>query len=157
MSLFLPRFTMRNAPHGVKAFSTSVASRASVNKVMLVGNVGRDPEFQEFPAKEGQNAAPSGYWRFTLATNKRSKRDDGSFREDTQWHRITVRNIYLNDRVKKGAVVAVEGEIRYWQSENGRSGTEIVNGKHHAPIAVIKQATRFEDPTGSYGSYAGER
>ena len=56
---------------------------ASVNKVILVGNLGRDPELRYIPS--GQAVA-----NFTLATNERWRDKEGNNQERTEWHRIVV-------------------------------------------------------------------
>jgi single-strand DNA-binding protein len=100
---------------------------ASVNKVILIGNLGRDPELRY--TKNGQAVA-----NFTLATTERfSPREGGEAREQTEWHRIvtwgkTAENCaqYLS----KGRSVYVEGRIqsREWEDKDGnkRSTTEVV-------------------------------
>ena len=98
-----------------------------VNKVILVGNLGRDPEVRSTPA--GQSVA-----EFTLATNRKWKDREGNRQEQTEWHSIVcwgrqaeVAGQYLT----KGKQIYVEGRIqtRSWedkQSGEKRYKTEIV-------------------------------
>lgn len=99
---------------------------ASVNKVILIGNLGRDPELRTFPSG-GQVANVS------LATTETWKdRQTGERRELTEWH-----NLVFSDRLaeiaaqylKKGSPVYIEGRIRTrkWQDQSGqdRYTTEI--------------------------------
>ncbi|MDH5857992.1 single-stranded DNA-binding protein [Lampropedia aestuarii] len=99
---------------------------ASVNKVILVGNLGRDPELRTFPSG-GQVA------NISIATTEQWKdRQSGERRELTEWH-----NVVFNDRLaeiasqylRKGSSVYVEGRLRTrkWQDQNGqdRYTTEI--------------------------------
>ncbi|KAI9101021.1 hypothetical protein DFS34DRAFT_453255 [Phlyctochytrium arcticum] len=109
------------------AFSTTRPTLKGINKVILVGNLGNDPEYHEFPVKEGQTVDPAraGYWKLSLATSKSKRNEDGTFTDDTQWHRIKVYKPNLNDRVRKGATVYIEGELKYWHTEDGKNGVEI--------------------------------
>ncbi|HSV78213.1 MAG TPA: single-stranded DNA-binding protein [Ramlibacter sp.] len=83
---------------------------ASVNKVILVGNCGRDPEVRYLPS--GQAVA-----NVTLATSSRRKdRTSGETVEDTQWHRITFYDRLAEiagEYVKKGRPIYVEGRLKY--------------------------------------------
>ena len=90
---------------------------AYLNKVFLLGNLGRDPEI-----KVTQNSKK--FARFTLATTKRYRAADGEKKEDTQWHSVTfwgkgAETIERLD-IRKGAQLLVEGEVTYrkWD-ENG--------------------------------------
>ena len=83
---------------------------AYLNKVFLLGNLGRDPEI-----KVTQNA--NKFARFTLATTKRFLGADGETKEDTQWHSVTfwgkgAETIERLD-IRKGAQLLVEGEVTY--------------------------------------------
>ena len=90
---------------------------AYLNKVFLLGNLGRDPEI-----KETQNAKK--FARFTLATTKRYRAADGETKEDTQWHSVTFwgKGAETIERleIRKGEQLLIEGEVTYrkWD-ENG--------------------------------------
>lgn len=100
---------------------------ASVNKVILIGNLGRDPELRY--TQGGQAVA-----NFTLATTERfTGRDGGERQERTEWHRITAwgRTAELCAQyLSKGRSVYVEGRLqtREWEDKEGqkRRTTEIV-------------------------------
>lgn len=100
---------------------------ASVNKVILIGNLGRDPELRY--TQGGQAVA-----NFTLATTERfSGRDGGERQERTEWHRVTAwgRTAELCAQyLSKGRSVYVEGRLqtREWEDKEGqkRRTTEIV-------------------------------
>ena len=83
---------------------------ASVNKVILIGNCGRDAEVRHLPS--GQPVA-----NVSLATTTRRKdRNTGEMVEDTQWHRITFYERLAEvarDYVKKGRAIYVEGRLKY--------------------------------------------
>ena len=93
---------------------------ASVNKVILVGNCGRDPEIRYLPS--GQAVA-----NVTLATSsKRKDKTSGELVEDTQWHRITFFDRLAEiagEYVKKGRPIYVEGRLKYGKFTN-KDGVE---------------------------------
>ncbi|HXE48719.1 MAG TPA: single-stranded DNA-binding protein [Ramlibacter sp.] len=83
---------------------------ASVNKVILVGNCGRDPEIRYLPS--GQAVA-----NVSVATSsKRKDKNTGETIEDTQWHRVTFYDRLAEiagEYVKKGRPIYVEGRLKY--------------------------------------------
>ena len=83
---------------------------ASVNKVILVGNCGRDPEIRYLPS--GQAVA-----NISIATSsKRKDKTSGEYIDDTQWHRVTFYDRLAEiagEYVKKGRPVYVEGRLKY--------------------------------------------
>jgi single-strand DNA-binding protein len=93
---------------------------ASVNKVILVGNCGRDPEIRYLPS----GAAVANV---TLATSsKRKDKSSGETVEDTQWHRITFYDRLAEiagEYVKKGRPIYVEGRLKYGKY-TGQDGVE---------------------------------
>ena len=93
---------------------------ASVNKVILVGNCGRDPEIRYLPS--GQAVA-----NVSVATSSRRKdRNTGETVEDTQWHRITFYDRLAEiagEYVKKGRPIYVEGRLKYGKYTD-QSGVE---------------------------------
>ena len=98
----------------------------SLNKVIIIGNLGRDPEVKYLPS--GQAVA-----NFTVATNERWQGKDGKPQERTEWHRIVVYGKQAEncgEYLSKGRSVCVEGRLqtREWDDKNGqkRTTTEIV-------------------------------
>ena len=99
---------------------------ASVNKVILVGNLGRDPEMRSFPS--GDQVA-----NVTLATtNKWRDKQTGEQRDHTEWHRLVFNGKLAEiagQYLRKGSQIYVEGSIRTrkWQAQDGqeRYSTEI--------------------------------
>jgi single-strand DNA-binding protein len=90
---------------------------ASVNKVILIGNVGRDPEIRF--TQSGEPIA-----NFTLATNEVWNDKSGQKQERTEWHRVEVFGKtaqVVRDYVTKGRPVYIEGSIRYeeWTDKDG--------------------------------------
>jgi single-strand DNA-binding protein len=99
---------------------------ASVNKVILVGNLGRDPELRYI--QSGQAVA-----NFSVATNEKWKDKDGNNQERTEWHRVIVWGKSAENcaqYLQKGRPVYVEGKLqtRDWEDREGnkRTTTEIV-------------------------------
>lgn len=100
----------------------------SVNKVILVGNLGKDPEIRSF--QNGGRVAS-----FSIATSENWKdKSTGERKEKTEWHRISVLNDKLVEIVerylKKGAKVYIEGQLetRKWTDKDGHEkySTEVV-------------------------------
>lgn len=96
-----------------------------VNKVILIGNLGRDPELR---FTQGGTAVAN----FSLATTERAKRD-GEWTDHTEWHNIVVFGKSAENSsnfLSKGSTVYIEGRIqsRKWQDKEGhdRTTTEIV-------------------------------
>ncbi len=102
----------------------------SLNKVILIGNVGRDPDVKYFD--NGNSQA-----NFTLATNERgyTLANGTQIPERTDWHNVVIRRDqvpFVEKYVKKGSSVMVEGKIRYRDYEKDgirRYVTEIIADK----------------------------
>jgi single-strand DNA-binding protein len=111
----------------------------SVNKVILVGNLGKDPEVRS--TQDGSKIV-----NLTLATSETwNDRASGERKEKTEWHRVVV----FNDRVadvaerflKKGAKIYVEGSLqtRKWTDQQGqeRYTTEVVIGRFNGQLTML--------------------
>ena len=101
----------------------------SLNKAMLIGNVGRDPEVRYLDGQSGNAKVAT----FTLATTERYRDRNGEVRENTEWHNIVAwrNNADVAEKfVKKGTQLYIEGRIRTrsWDDQNGskRYTTEII-------------------------------
>jgi single-strand DNA-binding protein len=111
----------------------------SVNKVILVGNLGRDPE-----VRHTQDGTP--IVNLSVATSE-SWRDRGSGerKERTEWHRVVIFNERLGEvaqkYLKKGSKVYLEGQLqtRKWQDQSGqdRYTTEVVLGKFRGELTML--------------------
>ena len=116
-----------------------------VNKVILVGNLGRDPEVRSTPS--GQNVAT-----FSIATNRKWRDRDGNRQEQTEWHNIVcwgrqaeVAGQYLT----KGRQIFVEGRLQTRSWEDKQSGekkykTEVICDN----FQMLGQRGDFEDRQG---------
>jgi single-strand DNA-binding protein len=111
----------------------------SVNKVILVGNMGKDPEVRT--TQDGTKIV-----NLTLATSETwNDRASGERKEKTEWHRVVI----FNDRVadvaekylKKGAKIYVEGSLqtRKWTDQSGqeRYTTEVVIGRFNGNLTML--------------------
>jgi single-strand DNA-binding protein len=102
----------------------------SVNKVILLGNVGKDPEVKFLPSG-------SAVANFSLATSERFKDKGGEWQDRTEWHNLTAYAKLaeiIRDYVKKGAKLYVEGRIQTRSWDDPKSGekkyrTEIIVGE----------------------------
>lgn len=97
-----------------------------INRVQLMGNLGKDPELREFEG--GKKRA-----RFSLATTEQFNFGNGNSKEDTQWHQVTAWGKSADDVIgalKKGSRVSIEGRLVHgsYQGKDGqkRYFTEVV-------------------------------
>jgi single-strand DNA-binding protein len=134
----------------------------SVNKVILVGNVGQDPEIRQFQ-NGGQVAS------FSLATSESWKdKASGEKKERTEWHKISIFNEGLvrivQSYVKKGSKLYLEGQLetRKWQDKDGQDKftTEVVLRNFTGNLTLLDSAgggarggARVDDD-GGYGASA---
>ena len=122
---------------------------AGVNKVILVGNLGADPEARSRPS--GGEVV-----NLRVATSENWKDRDGNRQERTEWHQVVIFNENLGrvakSYLRKGSKVYLEGQIqtRKWQDQSGndRYSTEIVLGKFRGELVLL-------DPAGGGGSRGG--
>ena len=95
----------------------------SLNKVMLIGNVGRDPEVRYLDGN-GQNGQGTKVATFTLATSEKYRDRSGELRENTEWHNIVAwrQSADVAERfIRKGTQVYIEGKLRTrsWTDQTG--------------------------------------
>ena len=135
-----------------------MASRG-VNKVILIGNLGNDPETRFFPdggAVTNASIATSETWR---------DKQSGEQRERTEWHRVVFRdrgNYRLGqiagEYLKKGSKVYIEGQLetRKWQDQSGndRYSTEVVLRPYRGELTLLD--SRGEGGGGGYGGDRGD-
>jgi single-strand DNA-binding protein len=123
----------------------------SVNKVILVGNLGRDPEVRN--TQDGTKIV-----NFTLATSERWRdKGTGEQRERTEWHRVVIFNENLariaEQYLRKGSSVYVEGQLqtRKWTDQSGqeRYTTEVVLQRFRGELTLL--GGRGEGGGGGYG------
>ncbi|MBM3616718.1 MAG: single-stranded DNA-binding protein [Alphaproteobacteria bacterium] len=111
----------------------------SVNKVILVGNLGRDPEVRSFP-----NGGKVVNLRIATSETWRDKQS-GERKERTEWHSVAIFNEALGkiaeQYLRKGSTVYVEGQLetRKWQDQSGadRYTTEIVLRQYRGELTLL--------------------
>ncbi|MBP1804239.1 single-stranded DNA-binding protein [Rubellimicrobium aerolatum] len=111
----------------------------SVNKVILVGNLGRDPEVRSF-----QNGGKVVNLRIATSENWKDK-STGERKERTEWHSVAIFNENLariaEQYLKKGSTVYIEGQLetRKWQDQSGqdRYTTEIVLRQYRGELTLL--------------------
>jgi len=110
-----------------------------VNKVILVGHLGRDPEVRH--AQNNQKIV-----HLSLATSERWKdRTSGETKERTEWHRVVIFDEKIGEiaerYLRKGSLVYIEGELRTrkWQDQSGqeRQTTEVVVPRYGGAIRLL--------------------
>ena len=130
---------------------------SSVNKVILVGNLGADPEIKSF-----QNGGKIANLR--IATSERWKdRQSGEQKERTEWHSVSIQSEGLagvaERFLRKGSKVYVEGQLRTrkWQDQSGndRYTTEVVLSGPRAVLTMLDGANGGGDRGGSSGGSSG--
>ena len=116
----------------------------SINKVILVGNVGQDPEVRT--TQDGREIA-----NFSLATSESSKdKNSGEKKDKTEWHRIVIFSQGLvgiaKNYVKKGSKLYIEGALqsRKWTDNQGneKTTTEIVLQNYSSVLQILDRNDR---------------
>jgi len=131
----------------------------SVNKVILVGNLGRDPEIRSL--QDGTRVA-----NLSVATSETWRdRNSGERRERTEWHRVVIFNDRLAEvaekYLRKGAKVYVEGQLqtRKWTDQQGqeRYTTEVVLQRFRGELTMLDGRQEGGGGGGGYegGGYGG--
>ncbi len=124
----------------------------SLNKVMLIGNLGQDPDVRSM-----QNGGR--VCNLSIATSESWKdKNTGERREKTEWHRVTVFNEGIvkvcENYLKKGSKVFVEGtlETRKWQDQNGndRYTTEVVLKPYNGNLTMLDGRNDNQSSGGGY-------
>jgi single-strand DNA-binding protein len=114
----------------------------SVNKVILVGNLGRDPEIRR--TQDGRPIAT-----FSVATSETWRdKNSGERKEKTEWHRVVIFSEGLcriaEQYLKKGSKVYLEGQLqtRKWQDQSGqeKSTTEVVLQGFNSQLTMLDRA-----------------
>jgi single-strand DNA-binding protein len=125
----------------------------SVNKVILVGNLGKDPE-----VRRTQEGSPIVHMSVATSENWRDK-STGERKEKTEWHRVVVFNEisakFAEQYLKKGAKVYVEGQLqtRKWQDQSGadKYTTEVVVGRFNGALVSLSSGGGAGGGRGDFG------
>ena len=120
----------------------------SLNKILIIGNLGGDPEMRYLPSGDAVTS-------FSVATSRRYRTRDGEQREETEWFRVSAwRRLAetTNQYLSRGSKVYVEGRLRSrtYQTQNGET---------RVSLDIDAQEVRFLDPRGQVsgdpGGYGG--
>ncbi|AUC55269.1 single-stranded DNA-binding protein [Sagittula sp. P11] len=129
----------------------------SVNKVILVGNLGRDPEVRTF-----QNGGKVCNLRIATSENWKD-RNTGERRERTEWHSVAIFSEPLariaEQYLRKGSKVYIEGQLetRKWQDQSGqdRYSTEVVLRPYRGELTLLDGRSDGGSGGGGAGSFGG--
>jgi single-strand DNA-binding protein len=130
----------------------------SVNKVILIGNLGRDPEIRS--TQDGTRVA-----NLSVATSERwTDKNSGERREKTEWHRVVVFDDRLVDVIerylKKGSKVYLEGQLqtRKWTDQSGQEKytTEVVLQRYRGQLTMLDGRPGGAEAGGGYSEPAHE-
>ena len=125
----------------------------SVNKVIIIGNLGQDPEVRNFPS--GGKVC-----NFSVATSENWKdKNTGERRERTEWHRVSITSEPLvrvaEQYLRKGSKVYLEGQLetRKWQDQSGQDKytTEVVLRPYRSELTMLD--SKNEGSQGGGGNY----
>lgn len=131
---------------------------SSINKVILVGNLGKEPEI-----RTTQNG--SKIVQISIATSENWKdRQTGERREKTEWHRVVIFNANLVDiaerYLKKGSKVYIEGQLqtRKWQDQSGneRYATEVVLQQFNSTLIVLDEKNNKDQTYSQSNQYLND-
>ncbi|MBB4053681.1 single-strand DNA-binding protein [Devosia subaequoris] len=129
----------------------------SVNKVILVGNLGNDPDVRNLPS--GGKVV-----NLSVATSERWRdRNSGEQREKTEWHRVVIFSEGLarvaEQYLKKGSKVYLEGQLqtRKWQDQSGQDkySTEVVLQNFNSSMVLLDGRGEGSGDSGGYGGGDG--
>jgi single-strand DNA-binding protein len=130
---------------------------AGVNKVILVGNLGADPEARSL--NSGNEVV-----NMRVATSESWKDKDGNRQERTEWHNVVIYNENLGrvakSYLRKGSKVYLEGQIqtRKWQGQDGadRYTTEVVLQRFRGELVLLDSAGGAGGGRGDYNQDSGQ-
>lgn len=136
----------------------------SVNKVILIGNLGKDPEVRKLPSGDpvvNLRIATSETWR---------DKQSGERKEKTEWHNVAIFNENIakvaEQYLRKGSKVYIEGQLqtRKWQDASGadKYTTEVVLQRYRGELTMLDGkgeggGSRSYDDDGGFGSSSGKK
>jgi single-strand DNA-binding protein len=139
-------------------------AQRSLNKVLLLGNLGRDPEVR-------YTASGKAVATFTVATSQRWKDQDGNDQERTEWHRVVAwgrLGEVCGEYLSKGKQVFIEGRIqsREWEDQDGNKRTTVeiiandmimLGGGNYSQDRSADSAPRRQSPAAQRGAGQGAK
>jgi single-strand DNA-binding protein len=126
---------------------------AGVNKVILVGNLGADPEVR-------YTAGGTAVCKFSLATSRRFTGKDGQKQEKTEWHRIVAWSKLAEicgQYLSKGKQVVIEGRIEYgsYEKDGVKHYTNDIVAENMQMLGTPGQGNRAQEPEPGFGPPEG--
>lgn len=127
----------------------------SLNKAMIIGNAGKDPEVRYIDSRSGKVKTAT----FTVATDERFRDSSGAWKEHTEWHSVIVWNRladFVEKYVKKGTLLYVEGRLRTysWTGSDGIQKT--VTRIAAESIQVLGRQAGMPPSSAGYGHTDGD-
>ena len=136
-----------------------MAMAGSVNKVIIIGNLGQDPEVRNFPS--GGKVC-----NFSVATSENWKdKNTGERKERTEWHRVSITSEPLvrvaEQYLRKGSKVYLEGQLetRKWQDQSGQDKytTEVVLRPYRSELTMLDGRSDGGQGGGNQGGYMADQ
>jgi single-strand DNA-binding protein len=124
-----------------------------VNKVTLLGNLGKDPEIKSTPS--GMSIAT-----FSLATTERAKDKDGNWQDRTEWHNVKAFGRtaeVVGEYLKKGRTVYIEGRIHYDSWDDKETGQKKYRTEIIVNDLIMVGGGQREGGEGGGSGYSGSR
>ena len=136
-----------------------MAMAGSVNKVIIIGNLGQDPEVRNFPS--GGKVC-----NFSVATSENWKdKNTGERKERTEWHRVSITSEPLvrvaEQYLRKGSKVYLEGQLetRKWQDQSGQDKytTEVVLRPYRSELTMLDGRSDGGQGGSNQGGYMADQ
>lgn len=123
-----------------------------INKAIIMGNVGRDPDFHT--TNDGKRIVT-----LSVATSENWKDKNGQRQEKTEWHRVVVMSEHYCDLIEKfiskGSRIYLEGQTRTnkWKDADGKDNfrTEIIIGRYNGEVIILDKTLTTEDDNANKG------
>ncbi|KAJ3033929.1 hypothetical protein HDV00_005642 [Rhizophlyctis rosea] len=140
-------------------FSTStVAQRASMAKGQIAGTVARDAEFREWPGQEGvPHEERKGIWVWSVAVQRTTGRSDstGEWMHETDWWNVVSKQKYHGEKVRKGASVLCEGNLKSRKVHNENSDKPTIYVQLDCTQGTVQELMPPREYMSDLGSYGG--
>jgi single-strand DNA-binding protein len=123
---------------------------AGLNKVILIGNVGKDPEVRQFD-NGGKKIS------FSLATNESYKDKDGAWQDQTEWHNIVGWGFLADRPIAKGDTIYVEGKIKSRDYKDKEGNTRYITEILAERFNMILKRGSGDGPSGGSTQYSSQK
>lgn len=123
---------------------------AGLNKVILIGNVGKDPEVRQFDNGHKKIS-------FSLATNESYKDKDGAWQEQTEWHNVVGWGFLAERPIAKGDTLYVEGKIKTRDYNDKDGNTRYITEILAERFNMILKRNSGDGPSGGGTQYTSQK